>query len=64
VESLVTLIASTLHRHSLNIEAVKAHRELPMIQSGSDCPGGLFYPTIQTEILPRVKAKLQELGKR
>ncbi len=64
LESLVTLIASTLHRNSLNIEAVKAHRELPMIALGSDCPGGLFYPTIQTEILPKVEAKLQELGKK
>ena len=62
-ESLIALLAVELKLHGLGTDAVKAHRDLPMIRGGSDCPGGLFYPMIQGELLPKVSARLSGHGR-
>jgi hypothetical protein len=58
MESLQGVIEMELAKHDLDETAIKAHRDLAMIRGGSDCPGGLFYPLIQTELVPAIKARL------
>ena len=58
LQSLKSLVVMLLKQHELDTDAVRAHRDLQMIGGGSDCPGGLFYPTIATQIVPAIKAQL------
>jgi hypothetical protein len=57
-KSLVAVVALELRKHGLDLRAVKAHRETQMIQVGSDCPGGLFYPMIRARLLPEIAEQL------
>jgi GrpB-like predicted nucleotidyltransferase (UPF0157 family) len=58
LESLGSLLVMLLKQHDLDASAVRAHRDLKMVAGGSDCPAGLFYPLIDTSLVPAIKAKL------
>ena len=64
LESLASVVAMELNRHGLGASAVKMHRDLRMIAGGSDCPGGLLYSKIASELLPNITEKLRVLQHR
>lgn len=63
LESLKSLVVMLLRQHNLDAGAVRAHRDLKMVEGGSDCPGGLFYSLIKGSLVPVIKERLAQEGK-